>query len=118
MPALVFPSQFKPVIGSSGEVKYRINRLKFADGYEHLSPAGLNTKQEKFSVTFPGLSYASKTTLIAFLDSLQGYKSFQFTKPGETTSQLYRCLEGYSYKSLGGFKWEVSAVFTLTFSPD
>lgn len=110
-----FPSQFTPLIGMEIQERFRVNSVRMGDGYRHVSPAGLNTKERSFTALFPGLSESEKNTLINFLTSLEGVRSFFFTLPGETTAALYRC-NSYSYSTIGGKRWTVSINMELVYS--
>lgn len=86
-----FPSTPKPFYGSTPTKNFRIQEVKYGDGYTSRVADGLNSEEETWELSWDTLTASEKDTLIAFLDARGGYESFDYTMPTESTSKKWVC---------------------------
>ncbi len=103
-----------PRIDAQADVKYRMRKAQFGDGYEQVSGDGLNNRSQEWSLNFVGdESYIQD--IREFLDRMAGTTSFQW-KPPLYPLGLWRC-EGYKPKALGAGLFALDATFIQAFKP-
>lgn len=105
MPTANWPVE--PSLDAPVNVKYRVRRIQLGNGYEHVAPAGLNTRSQTLTLKFPALSATQKDSIVNFIDSLQGYQSFDYTLPGYSVGAKWRA-ESMTINTIGGYKYSVS----------
>nr|WP_202113684.1 phage tail protein [Glaesserella parasuis] len=98
---------FAPDWGMQLAKKPDVIRLKFGNGYEQVSPKGLNHNLRVYDVSFSGTEERIKQ-IDVFLDRHGGYKSFLWTPHGSTQGK-FRCDE-WKTNQQQGF-WTLSAQF-------
>ena len=90
--AVDFPSNaVEPSYGSKPQVEFRILSADFGEGYTQRVGDGLNTKIEKWDMTWNNLTTGEKDVIINFLDAREGAEAFNFTMPGKSSSEKWIC---------------------------
>ena len=86
-----FPS-IKPTYGQQKRSAPNTRTIRFADGFEHRILFGLAEHQNPkvYNFTF-NVSEVEADEIETFLDARGGTESFDFTAPGETSSQKFVC---------------------------
>lgn len=98
----------------SGSTSFRTKSAQFGDGYKQSAPDGINSRSQKWSLTFTGTT-AKISAIRAFLDARGGWEPFEWTTPlGEVGFFL---ASEYSATSLGHGIERVSVTFEQDFSP-
>lgn len=98
----------------SSTMGFRTKSAQFGDGYKQSAPDGINSRSQKWSLTFTG-STAKISAIRAFLDARGGWEPFEWTTPlGEVGFFL---ASEYSATSLGHGIERVSVTFEQDFSP-
>lgn len=105
-----------PDVSSPGqETSFRLRTAEFGDGYKQVSGQGINTKIDKWTLSWDSIPDTDAETLINFFNALEGSLPFLWQPPkGYTSPVLWSCV-GYSRSSLRAFTSSVSAVFTRWF---
>jgi phage-related protein len=107
-----FPA-FAACQGSSPQEIANVQRLSFGDGYTQRVPQGLNHISRVWNVIFDLKTPAEKNTIVNFLRSQGGVKSFWWTPPGESAPALWTCKEWAPVPNL--VTYDISAVFVEEF---
>ncbi|MGQ7243710.1 phage tail protein [Salinicola sp. V024] len=86
--------------GASDELEFSIKSVNFGDGYEQLSPAGINSIRSTFNITFSNLTIDDAQLVEAFIRSKKGVEPFLFDFNREesravTCSQLSRTVDNF-----------------------
>lgn len=105
---------WQPTGSPSGEVKFRVRKAQFGDGYSQSVADGINNKVQSWPLQFVGKK-ADMQDIIDFLDARAGYQSFYWTPPMGAQG-LYRA-ESYSPSPQGGPVYNVTATFQQVFAP-
>jgi phage-related protein len=82
-------NDFISVQGVELQHTYRTLKAQFGDGYSNETGDGINTKLKKWNVLYTNLTEANYTTLMDYLDTVQGNTTFKATPRGES-EQLWR----------------------------
>ncbi|MDP0395461.1 phage tail protein [Glaesserella parasuis] len=98
---------FAPDWGMQLAKKPDVIRLKFGNGYEQVSPKGLNHNLRIYDISFSGAESRIKR-IEAFLNNQGGVKAFLWTPHGSTQGK-FRCDE-WKTNQQQGF-WTLSAQF-------
>ena len=87
-----FPSITPTYSGFSKRSAPRSRTIRFQDGFEHRIVFGLAQHQNPkvYNLSFNGTETQSDE-IETFLDARGGTESFDFTAPGETSSQKFVC---------------------------
>lgn len=101
--------------GAAGKIKFNVRKAKFGDGYEQRVGDGINNKQQSWPLVFEG-NEATLAPIKNFIDRHGGVRSFHWTPPGSDKAGVY-VVEGYSYVSVGGGLYSLSADFIEVFAP-
>lgn len=105
---------WSPRIDAQAEVKNRVRKAQFGDGYTQVSGDGLNTRSQEWSLSFVG-SEDYIQAIREFLDRMAGSKSFLW-KPPLYPLGLWRC-EDYKPRAMGGDIYSLDATFIQEFKP-
>ena len=95
--------------------KYRVNATKYGDGYEQVTPRGINVEQDEWKLKFV-LPYAAAGAVTDFLDARKGAEPFYWTPP-RGVSGLVRAGE-YNRGSLQGDSETISCTFMRWYGSD
>lgn len=115
MPLNTFSPASAPDVGLSASTKQRTLESTFGDGYKQRAGDGINTKEKKYNLTWNNMPNADVDAIITFLDGQGGYIAFNYTLPGESSSQKFICKEyGENWINSGNEKG-CSAVFELVY---
>ena len=87
-----FPSITPTYSGFSKRSAPRSRTIRFQDGFEHRIVFGLAQHQNPkvYNLTF-NVTETQSDEIETFLDARGGTESFDFTAPGETSSQKFVC---------------------------
>ncbi|MFJ3121037.1 phage tail protein [Pseudomonas protegens] len=102
---------------SSGDVGQLTWENDFGDGYTQAGGIGINTKSQKWELTFNG-PFGDGSTLEGvrnFLDRHEGYKAFRWTPPLGVEG-WYRAT-GYQPRPLGAGLYSLSVTFKQVYMP-
>lgn len=72
---------WKPTYNSNSNIQPFVKNLKFGDGYEQRTPAGINNVLMDFDLTFEARSLAETTAILHFFTARAGWESFYFIPP-------------------------------------
>ena len=114
MPLNTFTPATAPDVGLSASNKFRILKSTFGDGYNQRAGDGINTKEKKYTLSWNNLEVSEINAIISFLDGQAGYIAFNYTLPGDSSSQKFIC-EDYSETWQNGNLKGVTATFELVF---
>ena len=112
-----FPS-IKPTYGQQKRSAPNTRTIAFADGYEHRILFGLAEHQNPklYNLTF-NVSEVEADEIETFLDArAEDSDSFDFTAPGEATSQKFVC-QGWSKSIPYNNRATIQATFREVFEP-
>ena len=87
-----FPSITPTYSGFSKRSRPRARTIRFQDGFEHRIVFGLAEHQNPkvYNLSF-NVTETQSDEIETFLDARGGTESFDFTAPGETSSQKFVC---------------------------
>tara|TARA_B100000886_G_C20017162_1_gene324337 strand:+ start:157 stop:504 length:348 start_codon:yes stop_codon:yes gene_type:complete len=87
-----FPSISPTYTGFSKRSRPRVRTIRFQDGFEHRLVFGLAEHQNPkvYNLSF-NVTETQSDEIETFLDARGGTESFDFTAPGETSSQKFVC---------------------------
>ena len=87
-----FPSISPTYTGFSKRSAPRVRTIRFQDGFEHRIMFGLAQHQNPkvYNLSF-NVTETQSDEIETFLDARGGTESFDFTAPGETSSQKFVC---------------------------
>ena len=87
-----FPSITPTYTGFSKSSAPRVRTIRFQDGFEHRIVFGLAQHQNPkvYNLSF-NVTETQSDEIETFLDARGGTESFDFTAPGETSSQKFVC---------------------------
>ena len=87
-----FPSITPTYTGFSKRSAPRVRTIRFQDGFEHRIVFGLAQHQNPkvYNLSF-NVTETQSDEIETFLDARGGTESFDFTAPGETSSQKFVC---------------------------
>ena len=87
-----FPSITPTYSGFSKRSAPRVRTIRFQDGFEHRIVFGLAQHQNPkvYNLSF-NVTETQSDEIETFLDARGGTESFDFTAPGETSSQKFVC---------------------------
>jgi len=74
-----------PTIGFSSDATPSVSTARFGDGYAQRVPTGINNIGQNWNLQFNAQTLNTAAQIISFLESKQGYISFTWTPPGEST---------------------------------
>lgn len=98
MSILDFPSTaVNPFYSSTASMEFRTREANFGDGYTQRSGDGLNTEIETIPLIWNTLTESEYNTIIDFLKEREGYKAFNFTAPGQSSSKKWICKKYNGY---------------------
>ena len=72
---------------------YRVLSAQFGDGYEQISPDGINNESRIWTVFYKNLPKSEFDYVIAFLRSLKGVEPILAIAPGEYTNTQWRLVK-------------------------
>ncbi|PRC93094.1 phage tail protein [Solimicrobium silvestre] len=105
---------WKPISETTGSTQFRVLKAPFGDGYAQTAADGINNKSESWP-----LSFIAKSNVIieikAFLDSLKGAQSFQWTPP--LSKSILVQAGDYQITPNGGDVWTLTVTFEQSFQP-
>jgi phage-related protein len=114
--AIPFPDGFYPKAEFTMELGTRLKRVGFGDGYEQISPDGLNPKMMKSDLAFTELTNDRKNQLVNWYDSLNGqYVAYQI--PDDIKPRIWSVTK-FSIRRLSFYFWEISIGFDLKSTPE
>ncbi len=99
---------------SSGTKQFRINEVKFGNGYNQRSKDGINNLVGSWSIAWENVSQADKDTIVAALESTAGVDYINWTAPNESTSRTW-IMSNYTIISLSGSIYNITANITQVF---
>ena len=106
--------QWCPRRSPQAEVKFKVLRAQFGDGYEQVAKDGLNPRTESWPLSFFG-SEVEIRPIKDFLDRHGAWRAFMWTPPlGEQHS--YRASD-YQLVPMGGGWYTISVTFTQRHVP-
>lgn len=108
------PTTVKPIVSTNREVKTRHIEANFGDGYSQRAGDGINTIKDKWNVEWTALSQVNFDELNDFFEEKEGYKDFNWTPPGESTSKKFVC-KNWNVSHLGASLFNLSAQFDQVF---
>lgn len=110
-----FPSGFYPKANFSMELGTRLKRVSFGDGYEQVSPDGLNPKTMRTELVFTGLDNSQKDSFVTWYDGLVGeYVTYQI--PDDVKARVW-AITKFSIRRLSATFWEITIGFELKYTP-
>ena len=86
-----FPTTVNPTYGSRKNSAPNIRIAHFGAGYQQRSTFGINQNLKVYQFTWQNISETNADEIETFLDARGGTESFDFTAPGETSSQKFVC---------------------------
>jgi phage-related protein len=101
--------------GTSGDVKHRVRRAQFGDGYGQAVKDGLNTRGSTWRVELTNLREDDAEEVTDWLDAHAG-QSFYWTPPRSIKQGRFMCSEYSPQPVLGGLQ-SISATFEEVFFP-
>ena len=105
---------WSPKVGPTASTKFAVRAAQFGDGYSQRVANGINNKADTWPLSFTGSS-AYIASIKAFLDGLQGFRSFLWTPPLRAQGLFY-CSE-YQTTPEEGDVYTLTATFTEDFNP-
>ncbi len=106
--------RWHPKRSPQAEVKFRVLRAQFGDGYEQVAKDGLNPRTESWPLVFFG-SEAEILPIKQFLDRHGAWRTFLWTAP-LGVELTYRAGD-YQFVPLGGGWYTISVTFTQRHRP-
>lgn len=107
------------VSGAAGTKTYKVLTAQFGDGYKQVAAYGINNVSQSWPLTFKALKADNSDllSLMAFLDSKQGYQAFYWTPPVLGAVQgIYRC-SSFQLTGESGEVYTITATFEESFLP-
>lgn len=86
-----FTPPVQPDFGLKREVKPKILRADFGDGYSQRAADGYNNQTVDLSLTWTNLLPSEKDAILNFFIARRGYQSFYFTYIDEPAAKVYIC---------------------------
>jgi len=105
------PPQEEP----NGDVSFNVRETKFGEGYVQTVGDGINTKRQDWSFTFHGTD-AEITSIKNFFDARNGYETFYYTPPYESTAKLF-IVKRYQLIPSAAGNGRITATFEQRFAP-
>ena len=105
-----------PDVGLSKDKKFRFLETKFGDGFSARLADGLNGQDVNYNPVWANCHPEDAQTLIDFFDQQEGWKSFDYTVPYETTPMKWIC-RGYRQSYPTGVTVTVDATFERVYYP-
>jgi phage-related protein len=106
--------QWSPRRNPQAEVKFRVLRAQFGDGYEQVVGDGINNRTESWPLSFFG-SESEIRPVKDFLDRHGASRAFLWTAP-LGTQMSYRAGD-YQLVAMGGGWYTISVTFTQRHVP-
>jgi len=94
---------------------YKINEVKFGDGYSARAKPGLNSVRQRWTVNWKNLTEAEFAQLKAFFDEKAGVSNFDYTPRGQTTALKFVCRK-FNGREITYGHWSASATFEQDFA--
>lgn len=94
---------------------YRINAVKYGNGYEQRSPDGINFIEDKWTINWENISSSDYSTLQTALDAAGGWDYFTWTAFGDSTSKKWVQDGPVSLTPVSGNFYSVSCPFRQVF---
>ncbi|XKE45758.1 phage tail protein [Halomonas organivorans] len=82
-----------PDFGPRRRTQRRIDEARFGDGYAQRRPAGLNSRTDRWQLTWSMLDRDEFETLDDFLRARLGVHAFWWQPPWERQAKRYRCTD-------------------------
>jgi len=99
-------------------VKHRTRVTQFGDGYSQRVADGINSRVERWNITWPALTAADLQTVTATLDSVGAHGVLTWTPPTAATEKKYTLTpDGYSVEPQGAGLYSVRATLNQVFDP-
>lgn len=102
-----------PTYSVNKSVTPRIRVTDFGDGYTQRTGDGLNTQRQLWGVEFIKDS-TSIDAIETFLETTEGYASFDWTPPGQSTALKFRYTD-YNREPMGPLADRLTATFRQEF---
>lgn len=103
-----------PRVNAQADVKHRVRKAEFGDGYTQRSGDGINTRTQDWTLSFVGTeTYIEE--ILTFLDRMGGTKAFQW-KPPLYPLSLFTC-EEYKPVAMGAGIFSLEVTFNQAFAP-
>ena len=115
MPAAL-PFQDKISQQSTASSEYRVSAVKYGNGYEQRAQDGINSKVDKWAITWINLNATDYASLISSLDSSYGTDYFNWTAFGDSTSKKWVIDGAVTKRALSGSYYSVSCPFRQDFA--
>lgn len=107
---------FAPAFTVDKDMRPRVRKVAFGDGYEQRTPDGLNTKPQIWPLTFPALTNTEAAAIEAFLEARNGAETFDWTPPDQVSALKFVC-ENWKKTMLNGNVNTITATFRQVFEP-
>jgi phage-related protein len=99
-----------PDDGPVGDIRHRVRKVPFGDGYTQRIPDGLNTKEQRWPLTF-NRDYLEIDAIESFLDAHGGHTPFLWTPPGPSAVEGYYVCDQWTRMPRSGSQAILSATF-------
>jgi len=105
--------KWRSAYGTNPSYKADIRSFEFGDGYQQVSPKGLNPVRQEVTVVLPGLTKEGRKEVLAFLAANAG-KPFLYAHDGDEPKK-YMCDE-WNERKHGPNVYEINATFKQLFT--
>ncbi|MYZ46463.1 phage tail protein [Propylenella binzhouense] len=115
MSLYTFDPPIAPSPGLVSNIKPRILKAEFGDGYTQASKDGLNHQRRIMNLTWEVLTAAQADEILAFLEAHGGTTPFLYALPGEAAIRKWTAEEWNDERLSVGLR-KVTATFTQSFT--
>lgn len=109
-----FTPAFHPDFGMKRNLKPRVLKAQFGDGYLQRAADGMNTMPVTLSLQWTNLILSERDYIINFLAARKGYQSFFYTYQDESVAKVYVC-EEWDWVHNDAYTYTVAANFMQVF---
>lgn len=116
MTAPAFPD-IVPSRGSQADVRTRLVKASFGDGYVQAAADGLNPLEKSYRFELRAAPEAELDTVLEFLEARGGHEPFTFQPYGYAAAVKWRCEQWTEIDWISPTHGNLSATFVRDFTP-
>lgn len=106
-----------PDYGMEPQPEFRVDAVKFGDGYTQRAPSGINSVSENWRVSWSLLDRDEYDQLYPFLLSRKGVEPFLWQPPWEDAPRKYVCTKLSGQRPTRTMFASITATFEEDFTP-